>query len=54
MVHLFPLLREGGVLIVDDYGHWQEARKAIDEYLAEYARHEVLHPIDYSGRLLVK
>jgi len=54
MVHLFPLLREGGVLIVDDYGHWQGARKAIDEYLAEQARREYLHRIDYTGRLLVK
>jgi len=54
MVHLFPLLREGGVLIVDDYGHWQGARKAIDEYLAEHARREYLRRIDYTGRLLVK
>ena len=32
--HLFPRLREGGVLIVDDYGHWQGARQAVDEFLA--------------------
>jgi len=54
MVHLFPLLREGGVLIIDDYGHWQGARKAIDEYLAGQARREYLYRIDYTGRLLVK
>jgi hypothetical protein len=54
MIHLFPLLREGGVLIVDDYGHWRGARKAIDEYLAEHARREHLQRIDYTGRLLVK
>lgn len=54
MVHLFPLLCQGGVLIVDDYGHWQGARKAIDEYLVEQARREVLHRIDYTGRLLIK
>jgi O-methyltransferase len=54
MVHLFPLLCKGGILIVDDYGHWQGARKAIDEYLVEQARREVLHRIDYTGRLLIK
>ena len=29
---LYPLLTSGGVLIVDDYGHWNGARKAIEEY----------------------
>ena len=24
--------RAGGVLIIDDYGHWEGARKAVDEY----------------------
>jgi len=32
LMHLFPLLTVGGVLILDDYGHWQGARKAVDEY----------------------
>ena len=29
---LFPRLERGGILIVDDYGHWHGARKAVDEY----------------------
>jgi hypothetical protein len=29
---LYPKLASGGVLIVDDYGHWNGARKAVDEY----------------------
>src|ERR1700683_4128707 len=33
MEQLFPRLSPGGVLIIDDYGHWQGARKAVDEYL---------------------
>ena len=33
LIHLFPLLMPGGVLILDDYGHWQGARKAVDEYV---------------------
>ena len=32
--HLFPRLSPGGILIVDDYGHWEGARKATDEYLS--------------------
>ena len=30
--HLYPRLATGGVLIVDDYGHWEGARRAVDEY----------------------
>jgi O-methyltransferase len=30
--HLYPRLVAGGVLIVDDYGAWAGARKAVDEY----------------------
>jgi len=54
LTHLFPLLTEGGVLIIDDYGHWEGARKAVDEYFAAYGRPFYLHRIDYTGRLLVK
>ncbi len=54
LVHLFPLLAEGGVLIIDDYGHWDGARKAVDEYLATLGRGFYLHRIDYTGRLLIK
>ena len=32
--HLFPRLVPGGVLILDDYGHWDGARKAVDEFFA--------------------
>lgn len=50
--HLYPRLTEGGVLILDDYGHWQGARQAVDEYFAD--RPVLLHRIDYSGRLVIK
>ena len=29
LVHLFPRLTDGGVLIVDDYGHWEGARRSM-------------------------
>lgn len=54
MVHLWPRLSKGGVIIVDDYGHWQGARKAVDEYLKEHAIPLLLNRIDYTGRMGVK
>lgn len=50
--HLYPRLEPGGVLIVDDYGHWAGARAAVDDYFAE--RPTYLHRIDYTGRLAIK
>ncbi len=35
MRHLYPRLVVGGVLIIDDYGHWQGARRAVDQYIQE-------------------
>lgn len=54
LVHLYPLLSPGGILIIDDYGHWQGARRAVDEFVAEQNLDLFLHRIDYSGRLAVK
>ena len=53
LVHLSPLLSPDAVLIIDDYGHWQGSRKAVDEYFAEQNRKVYLHRIDYSGRVAV-
>jgi len=52
--HLYPRLVPGGVLIIDDYGHWQGARRAVDEYIAENQLPLLLNRIDYSGRCAVK
>jgi hypothetical protein len=54
LIHLFPRIVEGGILIVDDYGHWAGARKAVDEYLAGQPTVYLLQRIDYTGRLLLK
>jgi O-methyltransferase len=51
--HLWPRLSPGGVLIVDDYGHWQGARRAVDEFLAT-VEPVLLQRIDYTGRLALK
>lgn len=53
LVHLYPRIQTGGVLIIDDYGHFEGARRAVDEYFA--AREPLLlHRIDYSARIAVK
>lgn len=52
--HLVPRLGRGGVLIIDDYGHWQGARMAVDEYLAKSDVKLLLNRVDYTGRIAVK
>jgi hypothetical protein len=54
LVNLYSRLSLGGVLIIDDYGHWRGSRKATDQYFAEQGIHPLLHRIDYTGRILVK
>ena len=51
---LYPRLAVGGVCILDDYGHWQGARKAVDEYFEQLGTRPFMHPIDYSGRVFIK
>ncbi|MDX6766279.1 MAG: TylF/MycF/NovP-related O-methyltransferase [Candidatus Methylacidiphilales bacterium] len=52
--HLYPLLSPGGILILDDYGHWQGARRAADEFFFSLPAAPYLHRIDYTARCLVK
>lgn len=54
MIHLFPRLVPNGVLIIDDYGHFRGAKKAVDEYLAERRIPLLLVRIDYTGRIAIK
>jgi hypothetical protein len=52
--HLYPRLVPGGVLILDDYGHWEGARKAVDEYIAAHRAQLLLCRIDMGGRIAIK
>jgi O-methyltransferase len=52
--HLYPRLVSGGILMIDDYGHWAGARKAADEYFAAMSTPIFLNRIDYTGRIAVK
>jgi hypothetical protein len=51
--HLYPRLSPGGVLLLDDYGYWEGAREAVDEFLEESGERLLLMRMA-SGRLAVK
>lgn len=52
--HFYPLLSKHGVLIIDDYGHWSGAKKAVDEYISQNNVPILLNRIDYTGRIGIK
>lgn len=54
MEHLYPRLSEHGVLILDDYGHYQGFRKAVDDYLDKSNSPILLNRVDYTCRTGIK
>ncbi len=52
--HLYPRLSDKGVLIIDDYGHWQGARQAVDEFFSQQSFQPLFNRLDYTGRLVIK
>jgi hypothetical protein len=48
---LWPRLAPGGIMIVDDYGHWRGAKKAVDEY---FDGKVLFTTIDYTAVMTVK
>ncbi len=51
---LYPLINDGGILIIDDYGHFEGAKKAVDEYFKFIKEKPLMHRIDPTGRLIIK
>ena len=45
--HFEPNVVSGGFVIIDDYGHWLGARKAVNEFLETHP--QTLYQIDYTG-----
>jgi hypothetical protein len=41
-------------MLVDDYGHFMGAKKAVDEYVAANDLRLLLHRIDFTGRTILK
>ena len=52
--NLWPRLQPGGILIIDDYGWWKGARRAVDEWMKDLPQRLFLHRIDHSSRLIIK
>jgi predicted O-methyltransferase YrrM len=48
--NLYDRVSPGGVIQIDDYGHWEGARKAVDEFLAARRLDVPLRYLDYTGR----
>lgn len=53
---LYPRLSIGGSLLIDDFGHWDGARRAVEEYFDTFppGSRPLLHFTDYTGRMAVK
>jgi O-methyltransferase len=54
LVHLYPRLSVGGILIIDDYGAFLGAKVATDQFIEENKLPLFLSRIDSSVRLAVK
>lgn len=54
LTHLYPRLSSGGVLFVDDYGHYRGARKAVDRFVRDHAPGLSLEHVDKSCRMAIK
>ena len=52
LTHLWPRLSAGGILIIDDYGHFQGARQAVDEFFASQPIY--LFRVDYTARMTIR
>ncbi len=54
LVHLYPLLSQGGILILDDYGAYRGVQVAVDQYFAELGQPVFLSRINSGVRVAVK
>lgn len=54
LIHLYPKIVPGGILIVDDYGYSKGARKAVDEYFDGREEALFFQRPDWSSRTAVK
>lgn len=52
--HLYSKVVTGGVVVIDDYGHFEGCRRAVNEFLSTLPRRPMLHHIDCDGRYWLK
>lgn len=54
MEQLYDKLVMGGIIIIDDYGYWQGAKKAVDEFFVAKNICLFWHRVDHSCRIALK
>jgi len=54
LLYLYDKVVPGGIVIIDDYGHFEGCRRAVDEFLARQDEPILMHHIDYAARCWVK
>ena len=53
--HFYDRVSPGGIVQIDDYGYWEGARKAVDDFFTQRGvALPALRHIDYAGRQFVK
>jgi len=51
---LYDAVVAGGIVVIDDFGHWEGCRRAVESFFAERAIRPALTPIDYTSHYFVK
>ena len=49
---LYDRVTSGGIIIIDDYGHWGGSKKAVDDFFLN--KYVWMHYVDYACRLIIK
>lgn len=47
--NLYDNVVPGGYILIDDYGHWEGCKKAVDEFLVKRGINVNLQKVDYAG-----
>lgn len=53
LANFYEKVVSGGLVIIDDYGHWQGCKKAVDEFIKLHP-YLTLKKIDYTGVFFIK
>lgn len=54
LIHLYPRLSRGGVLLIDDYGYWAGAREAVEEYFSTLTPRPFMNFLPDGGVVAIK